>query len=261
LIEAIPSDGINTFTVSGFGYTKTLYDVEILQFDNETIFLNNQYTLFKDENNDGLGSLIYDFSNVDGDVSARIDNNALQQTDALFHNLIGLYPILNTDGSILDILDVNNNGLTTDLLNPGDAGYALTAISNRVNNFHLQLGASGNPDKNTSAEELGNVLFQGGQLYAPFVISNGGNLIPNGGDIEDGFNAFLLQNPDNTAATLDNFMTHAVAYFSFAVANPDGTEHLQSRGNNVFGFEDLPGNLGISDFDFNDAVFRFIFLN
>jgi hypothetical protein len=55
-------------------------------------------------------------------------------------------------------------------------------------------------------------------------------------------------------------MTHAVAYFSFGSANPDGTEHLQSRGNNIFGFEDLPGNLGISDMDFNDAVFKFNFI-
>jgi hypothetical protein len=43
-------------------------------------------------------------------------------------------------------------------------------------------------------------------------------------------------------------MTHAVAYFSFGSANPDGTEHLQNRGNNIFCFEDLPYNLGISDF-------------
>ena len=55
-------------------------------------------------------------------------------------------------------------------------------------------------------------------------------------------------------------MTHAVAYFSFGSANPDETEHLQSRGNNVFSFEDLPGNLGISDKNFNDAVFKFNFI-
>jgi hypothetical protein len=146
------------------------------------------------------------------------------------------------------------------LLNPADTGYARTAITNAVNNFVLQLGANGNPAENTSASEFGDVLLQGGKLYSPFAIANGGDLIPTGGTLQDGINNFLAQNPNNTAANLSDFMTHAVAYFSFGNANPDGTEHLQNRGNNVFGFEDLPGNLGISDFDFNDAVFKFTFV-
>jgi len=50
-----------------------------------------------------------------------------------------------------------------------------------------------------------------------------------------------------------------VAYFGFVEANPDGVSHLQARGNDVFGFEDLPANLGDSDNDFNDAVFGFDF--
>jgi hypothetical protein len=130
-------------------------------------------------------------------------------------------------------------------------------ITNTVNNFILQTGANSDHAKNTNAAEFGDVLLQGGKLYAPFAIANGGNLIPKGGTLQNGINTFLAQNPNNTAANLTNFMTHAVAYFSFGNANPDGTEHLQNRGNNVFGFEDLPGNLGISDFDFNDAVFKF----
>ncbi|WP_017295382.1 hypothetical protein [Geminocystis herdmanii] len=44
-IEEIATDDISTFTVSGFGYTKTLYDVEYLQFDNETISLNKDSLL------------------------------------------------------------------------------------------------------------------------------------------------------------------------------------------------------------------------
>ncbi|MEB3174006.1 MAG: DUF4114 domain-containing protein, partial [Cyanobacteriota bacterium] len=70
----------------------------------------------------------------------------------------------------------------------------------------------------------------------------------------------LAQNPENTPATLENYWGYQVAYFSFGAANPDGAEHLQSRGNQVFGFEDLPANLGVSDFDFNDAVFQITFL-
>ncbi|WP_396135713.1 DUF4114 domain-containing protein [Chamaesiphon sp. OTE_20_metabat_361] len=42
-------------------------------------------------------------------------------------------------------------------------------------------------------------------------------------------------------------------------ANPDKASHLRSLGNNTFGFEDLPGNLGVSDNDFNDAVFQISF--
>ncbi|MEY2984128.1 MAG: hypothetical protein RLZZ568_745, partial [Cyanobacteriota bacterium] len=66
-------------------------------------------------------------------------------------------------------------------------------------------------------------------------------------------------NPTNVGATLENFLTHTVAYFTFGDANPDGTSHLKSLGNNTFGFEDLPGNIGVSDFDFNDGVFQFNF--
>ena len=176
-----------------------------------------------------------------------------------FHNLVGLYQVENANGAILDTLDLNGNGAIDDLLNPGDTGYARTAITNAVNNFVLQLGANGDPSQNTSSSEFGDVLLQGGKLYSPFAIANGGDLIPTGGTQQDGINAFLAQNPNNTAANLSDFMTHAVAYFSFGNANPDGSEHLQNRGNNVFGFEDLPGNLGISDFDFNDAVFKFTF--
>ncbi|MFM7574262.1 MAG: putative Ig domain-containing protein, partial [Snowella sp.] len=208
---------------------------------------------------DSLGHLSYDLRDFGGEVTSKIDDKTLKQTDALFHNLVGLYQVENAEGAILDTLDLNGNGLTNDLLNPEDGGYARTALSNAVNNFMLQLGAKGDAALNTDATEFGDVLLQGGKMYAPFAIANGGSLIPVGGTMQDGINAFLAQNPNNTAANLSDFMTHAVAYFSFGSANPDGTEHLQSRGNNVFGFEDLPGNLGISDMDFNDAVFKFTF--
>ncbi len=104
------------------------------------------------------------------------------------------------------------------------------------------------------------MILNGGKRYAPFVIANGGSLIPVEGTIDQGIAAFLEQNPNNQGATIDDFLSHQVAYFGFGSANPDSTEHLQNRGNNVFGFEDLPGNLGVSDFDFNDAVFEFIFI-
>ncbi|MBF2055616.1 MAG: DUF4114 domain-containing protein [Cyanobacterium sp. T60_A2020_053] len=206
-----------------------------------------------------LGSLIYDFTNVAVDVNTQADDNALAETDADFNNIVGLYKVENMEGAIFDVFDVNNNGATDDLLNPNDDGYAETAIRSHVNNFVLQLGSQGNPNLNSTAEDFGDVILFGGEMYAPFVIANGGNLIPSGGTIEEGFDAFVEKNPDNIRAMPTNFTTHEVAYFGFTPANPDGTAHLQNRGNNVFGFEDLPGDLGISDFDFNDAVFRFEF--
>jgi len=209
---------------------------------------------------DTLGHLSYDLTDFGGEVTSKVDDKTLEQTDALFHNLVGLYQVENAEGAILDTLDLNGNGLTNDLLKVGDEGYARTALANTVDNFMLQLGAKGDAALNTDATEFGDVLLQGGKMYAPFAIANGGNLIPGGGTMQDGVSAFLAQNPNNTAANLSDFMTHAVAYFSFGSANPDGTEHLQNWGNNVFGFEDLPGNLGISDRDFNDAVFKFNFI-
>ena len=221
--------------------------------------ISDRVSQFNNKGNN-LGTLVYDLSDVSGNAKTQGDDAALEQTDALFHNLVGLYQVENADGAILDTLDLNGNGAINDLLNPGDTGYARTAITNAVNNFVLQMGANGDPTDNTSSSEFGDVLLQGGKRYAPFAITNGGNLIPVGGTLQDGINNFLAQNPNNAAANLANFMTHAVAYFSFGSANPDGAEHLQNRGNNVFGFEDLPGNLGISDFDFNDAVFKFTFI-
>jgi hypothetical protein len=47
------------------------------------------------------------------------------------------------------------------------------------------------------------VLLEGGRRYAPFVIANGGNL---GGSLQGSIQAFLTKNPDNVAATLENYI-------------------------------------------------------
>jgi Domain of unknown function (DUF4114) len=87
-------------------------------------------------------------------------------------------------------------------------------------------------------------------LYAPFIIANGG-----GGSVADFIAAEDPNQFNNPAQTASD----AVAYFSYQAANPDGAVHLLAYGNGVFGFEDLPANLGISDDDFNDAIFAFSF--
>ncbi|AFZ46313.1 5'-Nucleotidase domain-containing protein [Cyanobacterium stanieri PCC 7202] len=200
---------------------------------------------------------VFDLSQNPEDITVRADDDILSRTDASFHNIVGLYRVENSRGAVLDTFDLNNNGSTTDFLNPGDQGYAFTAIANAVSNFNLELGAEGDINKNTTAGAFGDVLLEGGQIYAPFIIANGGNLIPDGGTVQDAFNAFLDLNPNNVGATIENFESHIVAYFSFLGANPDNSLHVRNYGNNIFGFEDLPGNLGVSDFDFNDALVRF----
>ncbi|MFM8296750.1 MAG: DUF4114 domain-containing protein, partial [Microcystaceae cyanobacterium] len=215
-----------------------------------------QTQLFKNTGN-GQGSLVFNFGNLLGTVQVKADEEGLKQTGALFNNIVGLYQVADDNGAVFDTLDLDGDGNVKELIQPGQAGYARTALSQAVNNFILRASGEGN-QSSTTATEFGDVLLEGGQRYAPFVIVNGGNL---GGSLQGSIQAFLAKNPDNLAATLENFMTHEVAYFSFGSANPDGAEHLRDRGNNTFGFEDLPGNLSnISDNDFNDGILAFTFI-
>ena len=173
--------------------------------------------------------------------------NVRNGTEAVFDNLIGLYEVVNPQGGI----DTTGDGVAD--LNPGDTGYALAALTTvRVENFTLRAGAS-----LTTAQRVGqtgDVLLEGGKFYSPFVIANGGAIGV------DGFITAENAETDGIFNDAAQTLSDAVAYFSFVAANPDGVSHLRSYGNGVFGFEDLPGNLaGISDNDFNDAVFAFAF--
>jgi hypothetical protein len=211
---------------------------------------------FKDTGN-GQGSLVFNFSDLPGSIQVKAIEEGLQQTGAFFNNVVGLYPVADDNGAVFDSLDLDGDGNATELIQPSQVGYARTALSQAVNNFILRASGEG-ANQSTTAAEFGDVLLEGGRRYAPFVIANGGNL---GGSLQGSIQAFLSKNPDNVAATLENFMSHEVAYFSFGAANPDGAEHLRSRGNNIFGFEDLPGNLpNISDNDFNDGILAFNFI-
>jgi uncharacterized repeat protein (TIGR01451 family) len=230
------------------------FTLEITNLPDQAV--NPQTIQFKDTGN-GQGSLVFNFSNLPGSIQVKAIEEGLQQTGAFFNNVVGLYPVADDNGAVFDSLDLDGDGNATELIQPGQAGYARTALSQAVNNFILRASGEG-ANQSTTADEFGDVLLEGGRRYAPFVIANGGNL---GGSLQGSIQAFLTKNPDNVAATLENFMSHEVAYFSFGAANPDGAEHLRSRGNNIFGFEDLPGNLpNISDNDFNDGILAFDFI-
>ena len=178
-------------------------------------------------------------------VTTQLTNDFLDLgTDAEFDNLVGLYEVVNANGGILQ-----EDGT---VLLPSDdpSRYAQLALTNRVDSFELRAGSSGDTNGNTTVEQFGDILLEGGRLYAPFVIANGGTV---------GFDGFInAENAESDGVFNDaaDFREDLVAYFAFSDANPDGAAHLQSRGNNIFGFEDLPSNLGISDNDFNDAIFQ-----
>jgi len=191
-----------------------------------------------------------------GDGNLSLDNdrasesteveNVTNGTDAVFDNLVGLYQVLNPQGGI----DSDGNGVAD--LNPGDPGYVLAALTTaRVENFTLRAGAGVNTIQRIG--QLGDVLLEGGKFYSPFVIANGGAIGV------DGFIDAENTETDGLFNDAANAVSDLVAYFSFVASNPDNVAHLRSFGNGVFGFEDLPGNLGVSDNDFNDAVFAFNF--
>jgi trimeric autotransporter adhesin len=169
-------------------------------------------------------------------VTVDLTNNPSVASSAAFDNFVGFYEVTDSLGGI----DTNGDGIAE--LLPGDVGYAQAAISKRVSDFTIRAG--GNASNDTTPANFGNVFLTGDKFYTPFVIANLGNSTP-----ED----FLTKNPNNQAA---NQISDQVAYFGITSANPDKVSHLKSLGNNTFGFEDLPGNLGISDNDFNDAVFQ-----
>ena len=94
-------------------------------------------------------------------------------------------------------------------------------------------------DGDTSAGDLS--LREAIALADPgetIVFANGGAL---------GFDGFLAAEAAETDGVFNDAATNRediVAYFSFLGANPDGAEHIRSFGDNIFGFEDLPANLG-----------------
>ncbi|MEO0685330.1 MAG: DUF4114 domain-containing protein, partial [Cyanobacteria bacterium J06649_11] len=205
--------------------------------------------VFNTDETDAIDNFIFDASGLAAGtniITKLADDVSDVETDAVFDNLIGLYEVVDATGGI----DTDGDGVA-DLL-PGQEGYAQAAIENRVDNFVVRAGSSGDENRNTSAEEFGDVVLNGGRLYTPFVIANGGEL---------GFEGFIANEngEDSIFNNAAEFFDDVVAYFGFTEANPDGIAHIKSLGNGAFGFEDLPGNLGVSDNDFNDAVFQLDF--
>ena len=104
--------------------------------------------------------------------------------------------------------------VTGNLLTPGDAGYKAAALANQIG---PNLTGTNGQITTFSAN------ITGGQHLATFLIANGSN-----------------------AST-------GTVYFSHAGAN-NGNDYVKQLGNNVFGFEDMPG---LGDGDYDDVVVAF----
>ena len=218
----------------------TIADKNITKETSQVTSVNPDNSLFPKEAGTQTGivdKVSYSFStNYNQSTGKQTLENTLKQTSAAFTNLFGLYEIDDATGAVNGIL-------------PGQSGYAKAALSKVVSNFVVRAGGSGNG-------VTGDVIVSGDKTYAPFVIANGGK---SSGNIQEAINAFFGANPNNSAATAQDYTSLPVAYFSFGAANPDGAAHIKSLGNNIFGFEDLPAGVGVSDYDFNDIVFSFGF--
>ncbi|HLP91660.1 MAG TPA: FG-GAP-like repeat-containing protein [Nostocaceae cyanobacterium] len=154
-----------------------------------------------------------DLTGLNGSVSA----NFTVYREALFENYVGFYKVTGTNGGI----DTNNDGVA-DLL-PGQAGYVQAAVNQRLSGIDLTVANQG------TASYSG--TFEGGAIFVPFIIVNGRP------------EAVLDSNTSNDPAV----------YFSFLGANSDGADHIRLLGDNIFGFEDLPG---LGDADHNDVIVK-----
>ncbi|MBD2435347.1 phytase [Nostoc sp. FACHB-110] len=135
--------------------------------------------------------------------------------DAAYKNYVSFYKVTDANGGI----DINGDG-KADIL-PGQAGYTQAAVSTRVAGIDLTAN---------SGTTTYSATFQGGYIYAPFIIANG-----------------------TPEAILDNNPKDPPVYFSFLGANPKSSDQITLLGNNIFGFEDLPKG---GDRDFNDMTVR-----
>jgi uncharacterized repeat protein (TIGR01451 family) len=157
---------------------------------------------------------VLDLSSVD--PTKTVQANFVVNREAAYNNFVGFYKIADSQGTITDPL----TGIS---LKPGDSGYTEAAIKNRIAGIDLQAA-------NQSTATI-NGVFQGGSIFAPFIIANGS------------VNQLLDADKSNDPSV----------YFAYLGANSDGVDHIRLLANNTFGFEDLPSG---GDFDYNDIIIK-----
>ncbi|XZF64895.1 MAG: Calx-beta domain-containing protein [Gloeotrichia echinulata DVL01] len=110
------------------------------------------------------------------------------------------------------------------IFNPNSPGYAQEAVRRRVADIDLRVS-------NGEMDTFKNKKLSPRAIFAPFIITNG--------------------------VTVDQVLNGQISqvYFAYIGANPDGVDHVRLLGDNIFGFEDLPGG---GDRDFNDVIVRVV---
>ena len=149
------------------------------------------------------------------DLVGKVNASFTVNREAAFNNFVGFYRVVDANGGI----DTNSDGIVD--FTPGQSGYALAAVQSRIAGIDLTVSNQG------TAEFTGKELT-GGNIFAPFIISNG------------------------TVQQVESGQTSQV-YFSYLGANTDGVDHIRLLGNNTFGFEDLPSG---GDLDYNDMIIK-----
>jgi RHS repeat-associated protein len=150
------------------------------------------------------------------DLTSVVNTTSVQTSfevkrDASFNNHVGFYKIEDAQGSIL---------VGTALIKPGEAGYRQAIGQGRIAGIDL-VGTNGQTTTSNGS-------FQGGALYAPFLIANA------------------------SAANAD----FSNIYTAYSLGNADKVEHIRLLGDNTFGFEDLFGG---GDRDYNDVIIKATF--
>ena len=151
---------------------------------------------------------LIDLRNQTGNVATSVEVSR----DAEYDNLIGFYAVENANGGI----KVND-----EIINPDDSRYKQAALQNRITSLDLL---------QTDNREEFNGTFEGGSIFAPFMIVDGS------------FNDALNSN--------------AEVYFAYQGANTDKFDHIRLIEDNTFGFEDLPNG---GDRDYNDLIIKMEF--
>ena len=135
--------------------------------------------------------------------------------EASYDNLVGFYTVDNEQGQIFDSFG--------NRMSPGDEGYTEAALNNRLTNVNLR-GTNDKVERFTADIEMG-------QLLASFVIVDGS----------------IEQLQDSSSGNDPEI------YFTHMRGNADGVDHVRLLGDNLFGFEDLPGG---GDLDYDDIVVK-----
>jgi RHS repeat-associated protein len=136
--------------------------------------------------------------------------------EAAYRNEIGFYYVDDINGNI--------NGIS-----PGDANYAKEVF--KQDNYQVTFGEG-------NYGGIKEYSLKGNQYIGWYLIADNTS------------QGFLQTNPNN------NPNGEALAYFSYAEANPDKLNHLIHYSSNQMGWEDIFGG---GDKDYNDIVFNFNF--